>query len=83
MFRLNSCTTLRYRWVSCYSCSHLLICIQCLLDDIRAHRIPVDFLDLFDAVKVPFYDGWLMLVYLCSNANRRTTRMYDCGAFGL
>lgn len=30
---------------------------QSLLDDIRAHRIPVDFLDLFDAARVPFYDG--------------------------
>lgn len=30
---------------------------QSLLDDIRAHRIPVDFLDLFDAAGVPFYDG--------------------------
>lgn len=30
---------------------------QSLLDDIRAHRIPVDFLDLFLAANVPFYDG--------------------------
>jgi transcription factor SPT20 len=30
---------------------------QSLLDDIRAHRIPVDFLELFDSAKVPFYDG--------------------------
>ncbi|KAG6888748.1 hypothetical protein C0995_006219 [Termitomyces sp. Mi166 len=31
--------------------------IASLLDDVRAHRIPVDFLDLFEAAKVPFYDG--------------------------
>ncbi|KAG6819179.1 hypothetical protein H0H93_014599 [Arthromyces matolae] len=31
--------------------------VQSLLDDVRAHRIPVDFLDLFEAAKVPFYDG--------------------------
>ncbi|KAF8993803.1 Spt20 family-domain-containing protein [Cyathus striatus] len=35
-----------------------------LLDDIRAHRIPVDFLDLFDAVRVPFYDGCLIVELL-------------------
>ncbi|TFY54843.1 hypothetical protein EVG20_g9544 [Dentipellis fragilis] len=28
-----------------------------LLDDIRAQRIPVDLLELFDAAKVPFYEG--------------------------
>ncbi|KAJ7498060.1 Spt20 family-domain-containing protein, partial [Mycena galericulata] len=38
--------------------------ISGLLDDIRAHRIPVDFLDLFDAVKVPFYDVGCMIVEL-------------------
>ncbi|KAJ7249507.1 Spt20 family-domain-containing protein [Mycena haematopus] len=38
--------------------------ISCLLDDIRAHRIPVDFLDLFDAVKVPFYDGCMIVELL-------------------
>jgi len=30
---------------------------QSLLDDIRGHRIPVDFLELFDMARVPFYDG--------------------------
>jgi len=30
---------------------------QSLLDDIRGHRIPVDFLELFDLARVPFYDG--------------------------
>ncbi|KAJ7609066.1 Spt20 family-domain-containing protein [Roridomyces roridus] len=38
--------------------------ISGLLDDIRAHRIPVDFLDLFDAVKVPFYDGCMIVELL-------------------
>lgn len=38
---------------------------QCILDDIRAHRIPVDFLDLFDAADVPFYDGTLTLLCRC------------------
>ncbi|KAH9046551.1 Spt20 family-domain-containing protein [Lactarius hengduanensis] len=28
-----------------------------LFDDIKAHRIPVDLLELFDAAKVPFYEG--------------------------
>lgn len=31
--------------------------IASLLDDIRAHRIPIDFLDLFAAAKVAFFDG--------------------------
>ena len=31
--------------------------LQSLLDDIRVHRIPVDFLDLFDSARLPFYDG--------------------------
>ncbi|KAF8903448.1 hypothetical protein CPB84DRAFT_1814626 [Gymnopilus junonius] len=31
--------------------------IASLLDDIRLHRIPVDFLELFDSARVPFYDG--------------------------
>ena len=30
-----------------------------LLDDIRAQRIPVDLLELFDAENVPFYEGTL------------------------
>ena len=33
--------------------------LQSLLDDIRAQRIPVDFLELFDTAKLPFYDGKL------------------------
>ena len=28
-----------------------------MLDDVRAHRIPVDYLELFDSAHVPFYDG--------------------------
>ncbi|CAK5273644.1 unnamed protein product [Mycena citricolor] len=38
--------------------------ISSLLDDIRAHRIPVDFLEIFDALKVPFYDGCLIVELL-------------------
>ncbi|KAF9461492.1 Spt20 family-domain-containing protein [Collybia nuda] len=38
--------------------------IASLLDDIRAHRIPVDFLDLFEAAKVPFYDGCMIVELL-------------------
>ncbi|KAF7770675.1 hypothetical protein Agabi119p4_6649 [Agaricus bisporus var. burnettii] len=36
----------------------------CILDDIRANRIPVDFLDLFDSAKVPFYDGCMIVELL-------------------
>ncbi|PCH44446.1 hypothetical protein WOLCODRAFT_133250, partial [Wolfiporia cocos MD-104 SS10] len=32
-----------------------------LLDDIRAQRIPVDFLELFDSAKLPFYDGCMIV----------------------
>ncbi|GBE86619.1 predicted protein [Sparassis crispa] len=32
-----------------------------LLDDIRAQRIPVDFLELFDSVGLPFYDGCMIV----------------------
>ncbi|KAF9558708.1 hypothetical protein CPC08DRAFT_736338 [Agrocybe pediades] len=35
-----------------------------LLDDIRAHRIPVDFLDLFDSEGVPFYEGCMIVELL-------------------
>ncbi|TFK39499.1 Spt20 family-domain-containing protein [Crucibulum laeve] len=38
--------------------------IASLLDDIRAHRIPVDFLDLFDASHTPFYDGCMIVELL-------------------
>ncbi|RDB23428.1 SAGA complex subunit spt20 [Hypsizygus marmoreus] len=38
--------------------------IASLLDDVRAHRIPVDFLDLFEAAKVPFYDGCMIVELL-------------------
>ncbi|KAH6889052.1 hypothetical protein BKA70DRAFT_1330231 [Coprinopsis sp. MPI-PUGE-AT-0042] len=32
-----------------------------LLDEVRADRIPLDFLDLFDDAGVPFYDGeWIL-----------------------
>ncbi|KAH7909003.1 hypothetical protein BJ138DRAFT_1128010 [Hygrophoropsis aurantiaca] len=30
------------------------------LEDIRAHRIPVDSMELFDSARVPFYDGMLL-----------------------
>ena len=30
---------------------------QSLLDDIRTQHIPVDFLELFDAARLPFYEG--------------------------
>lgn len=39
-----------------FSCLNTRIS-QSLLDDIRGHRIPVDFLELFDLARVPFYDG--------------------------
>jgi len=43
----------------------LLTALQSLLDDIRAHRIPIDFLELFDSARVPFYEGQCTLtVYL-------------------
>lgn len=41
--------------------------VKALLDDIRAQRIPVDLLDLFDVEKVPFYEG----------ASRATTCQHD------
>ncbi|KAK7031667.1 Spt20 family-domain-containing protein [Favolaschia claudopus] len=48
--------------------------ISCLLDDIRAHRIPVDFLDLFDAVKVPFYDGCMIVELLDYRPQQRNNQ---------
>ncbi|KAL0067009.1 Transcription factor spt20 [Marasmius tenuissimus] len=36
----------------------------CIFEDVRAHRIPVDFLDLFDAARVPFYDGCMIVELL-------------------
>ncbi|TFK51993.1 hypothetical protein OE88DRAFT_1629468 [Heliocybe sulcata] len=35
--------------------------VASLLDDIRQQRIPPDFLELFDASRVPFYDGCLIV----------------------
>ena len=49
----------------CFSVSSQPTRHQCILDDIRAHRIPVDFLDLFDAADVPFYDGMPSTLCLC------------------
>ncbi|KAJ7777188.1 Spt20 family-domain-containing protein [Mycena metata] len=51
-------------WSRHYGSPTLLICDQGLLDDIRAHRIPVDFLELFDAAKIPFYDGCMIVELL-------------------
>ncbi|KAJ7230459.1 Spt20 family-domain-containing protein, partial [Mycena pura] len=45
---------------------------SCLLDDIRAHRIPVDFLDIFDASKVPFYDGCMIVELLDYRPQQRS-----------
>ncbi|KAK7060924.1 Transcription factor spt20 [Paramarasmius palmivorus] len=33
----------------------------CIFADIRAHRIPIDFLDIFDSARVPFYDGCMIV----------------------
>ncbi|KII87461.1 hypothetical protein PLICRDRAFT_142760 [Plicaturopsis crispa FD-325 SS-3] len=38
--------------------------VASLLEDIRAHRIPVDFLELFDSAGVPFYDGCMIVELL-------------------
>ena len=37
-----------------------------MLDDVRAQRIPADFLELFDAANVPFYDGECSIVGIAS-----------------
>jgi len=42
--------------------------VKSLLDDIRAQRIPVDLLELFDVESVPFYEGTL----------RTTVHPHDC-----
>ncbi|KIM60570.1 hypothetical protein SCLCIDRAFT_1216637 [Scleroderma citrinum Foug A] len=38
--------------------------VASFLDDVRAHRIPVDFLELFDSSRVPFYDGCMVVELL-------------------
>ncbi|KAH9893546.1 Spt20 family-domain-containing protein [Cubamyces lactineus] len=38
--------------------------IASLLDDIRTRHIPVDFLELFDQAKLPFYEGCLIVELL-------------------
>ncbi|KAF9267157.1 hypothetical protein L218DRAFT_856547 [Marasmius fiardii PR-910] len=46
--------------------------IACIFEDIRAHRIPVDFLELFNNGQVPFYDGCMiveLLDYRSQNKN--------------
>ncbi|KAI0766658.1 Spt20 family-domain-containing protein [Trametes elegans] len=35
--------------------------VASLLDDIRTRHIPVDFLELFDTAKLPFYEGCLIV----------------------
>lgn len=50
--------------------------IASLLDDIRAHRIPVDFLELFEAARVPFYDG-CMIVELLDYRPQRNKETLD------
>lgn len=30
---------------------------KCLLDEVRALRIPVDFIEIFDLSNVPYYEG--------------------------
>lgn len=49
--------------LECHSL-YLTMCAQSLLDDIRAQRVPVDFLELFDAAKVPFYDGSAVVEFI-------------------
>ncbi|TEB33050.1 hypothetical protein FA13DRAFT_1627386 [Coprinellus micaceus] len=44
--------------------------IASLLDDIRAHRIPVDFLELFDSARVPFYEGCMVVELLDYRAQK-------------
>ncbi|KAI0339411.1 hypothetical protein BDW22DRAFT_1300501, partial [Trametopsis cervina] len=38
--------------------------VASLLDDIRAQRIPADFLELFDTAGLPFYDGCMIVQLL-------------------
>lgn len=38
--------------------------VASFLDDVRAHRIPVDFIELFDSVHIPFYDGCMIVELL-------------------
>jgi hypothetical protein len=64
----NCCTITKWRSVACASQWHQVTerSLQSLLDDIRVHRIPVDFLEQFDSARLPFYDGvhrWI----LCRN----------------
>lgn len=35
----------------------VLMLLQGLLDEVRALRIPVDFIEIFDAASVPYYEG--------------------------
>lgn len=60
----NAGTKFAYNHQVAVRCSRILTPItaltrpvQSLLDDIRAQRIPVDLLELFDTEKVPFYEG--------------------------
>ena len=59
----SGCTTTKLQYVHSVQTTgcgiHAVRMLQSLLDDIRAQRIPVDFLELFDTAKLPFYDGKL------------------------
>lgn len=57
----SSCITTLSRCVTASQIAKVLTCriLQSLLDDVRAHRIPVDYLELFHTARVPFYDGEL------------------------
>lgn len=58
--------------------------LQSLLDDIRAQKIPTDFLELFDAARLPFYEGCTRSINL--DVRHRLSgfhRLYDCGTPGL
>lgn len=53
---------------------------QSLLDDIRAQRIPNDFLELFDSAKVSFYDGVsFQVVWPCVGFN---SQQFPCILLG-
>ena len=56
----SSCTTVQRTQYGHATLCHILPLthrVQALFDDIKANRIPVDLLELFDAAKAPFYEG--------------------------
>lgn len=40
--------------------------LQTLLEEIRARRVPVDFLQIFHSLRIPFYDGKCACGLSCS-----------------